>query len=291
MNVLLALLALIVTAAFACEMTLPHQMVILSADANGSHIIRASNCQEAELSEMIKTISELEGRVSTVQLKSMMESKGHLISSIEPHMIQIQQLKSIIREQLPLPQGIQVKSTSGINTAGVIALAPGDRVEVRCPQCLYGPQQAVNVAIQGFDGTSREYLAAADFKKMVRAYRVLMPLTSFATVSASEVKEEYTEAVPQTDLVTDTDALKFYKTNKPIRTGDLLRYSDLNAVNLVKAGLKTDVILENSMVRIKTQGISRGNGTIGDVVEVWHPQKNRKYQGKVIDTNKVLVEL
>jgi flagella basal body P-ring formation protein FlgA len=94
-----------------------------------------------------------------------------------------------------------------------------------------------------------------------------------------------------TDLITDLETLKFFKTNKPLRTGDIIKRSDLNAINLVKAGLKTDVVLENQMIRIKTQGISRGNGAIGDIVEVFHPQKNKKYQGKVIDINKVLVEL
>ena len=87
------------------------------------------------------------------------------------------------------------------------------------------------------------------------------------------------------------DSLKFYKTNKPLRTGEILKLSDLNAINLVRAGLKTDVVLENQMVRIKTQGICRSNGTIGELVEVYHAQKNKKYLGRVVDINKVLVEL
>ena len=85
--------------------------------------------------------------------------------------------------------------------------------------------------------------------------------------------------------------LKFYKLNKPLRPGELLRQSDLNPINLVKAGSKTEVIIENELIKLKTYGISRNNGGVGEFVEVFHPQKNKKYQGKVIDLNKVLVEL
>jgi flagella basal body P-ring formation protein FlgA len=92
-------------------------------------------------------------------------------------------------------------------------------------------------------------------------------------------------------LISDIETLAFYKTNKPLKAGEILKTADLNAINLVKAGLKTEVVLENQMIRIKTQGISRSNGTIGELVEVYHPQKNKKYQGRVVDINKVLVEL
>ena len=135
-------------------------------------------------------------------------------------------------------------------------------------------------------------MASADFKKMVKAFRLTSALPSFSSVNDTNIlKEEYVETIPHTDLITDVEMLKFYKTNKPLKAGEILKKSDLNAVNLVRAGLKTDVVLENQMVRIKTSGISRGNGTIGELVEVYHPQKNKKYLGKVIDINKVLVEL
>ena len=127
---------------------------------------------------------------------------------------------------------------------------------------------------------------------MVKAFRVTQPLPSFSDIKDKNVvKEEYVEAIPHTDLITDFESLKFFKTNKPLRTGELIKRSDLNAVNLVKAGLKTEVILENSAIRIKTDGISRNSGSIGEMVEVYHAQKNKKYLGKVIDVNKVLVEL
>lgn len=289
---LLVLFSLIfVQATLACEIHLPHQMIVISDDINGKAVLRSTNCDAKTLEDLHQIITSTEGRVASYQIKEMMSAKNHEVE-ITPPSVLIQQLRTLIREQISLPSGVQVKTTKAINFAGIVPLPAGDKVEVNCNSCLFGTQQPIQVMIQGFDGTSQTMWATADFKKMVKAFRLTAPLPSFSTLNgATSLKEEYIESIPHTDLITDVDSLKFYITNKPLKTGELLRKSDLNAVNLVRAGLKTDVVLENQMVRIKTQGISRSNGSIGELVEVFHPQKNKKYQGKVIDINKVLVEL
>jgi flagella basal body P-ring formation protein FlgA len=282
---------LFVQTALACEVHLPHQMVIFGDENNGKSAFQTTNCESKAVDDLHQIITATEGRIASYQMKEMMNAKNHAVE-ITPQSVVIHQLRTLIREQLSLPRGIQVKATRAVNNPGILALPAGDKIEINCLSCLFGAQQPINVVIQGFDGTSQTYWATADFKKMVKAYRLTAPLPSFSSIAeSSSLKEEYIEAIPHTDLITDVESLKFYITNKPIKTGELLRKSDLNAVNLVRAGLKTDVVLENQMVRIKTQGISRSNGTIGELVEVYHPQKNKKYQGKVIDINKVLVEL
>lgn len=291
MKVIFFLLFFVSSLSFACEIKLPAHMVVVGEGA-GTAIIKTEACSETIGLDTYSTLRDVEGRITSAQLTEILTQKGHQNFTIEPHMFHVMQLRSLIRDQLQLPSGIQVRSTRGVNVPGIVALAPGDRMEVYCSNCLYGAQQPINIVINGFDGINRTFNATADFRKMVRAYRVTSNLNSFTEISASEtLREEYVETIPHVDLVTDLETLKFFKTNKPIKAGTLLKMSDLNAVNLVKAGLKTDVILENSMVRIKTQGISRSNGTLGELVEVFHPQKNKKYQGKVVDINKVLVEL
>ncbi len=289
MKLFLALLFFI-PAAFACEISMPHRLVILSEDMSGQSPVVTANCSEETVREFHKTLTSLEGRISSSQLTEIMAAKNHVIK-IDQHMVQIQNLKSFIREQLAVPAGVHVKNTYSINSSNFLALAPGDQLQLYCSGCMWGNRQTINLSVAGFDGTRRDLVAVADFGKMVRAFRLTRPLNSFSEITVYDIKEEYTEAVPHIQFISDVENLKYYKSNKPLKSGELLRLSDLNALNIVKAGLKTEVILENAMVRIKTSGISRGNGAFGDIVEVFHPQKNKKYQGKVIDNNKVLVEL
>lgn len=280
----------LVPAVFACDISMPYRLIVLSEEYSGQSPVNTSNCNEETVKELHKTLASLEGRISAQQLTDMMAAKNHTVK-IDQHMVQVQNLKTYIRDQLMIPGGVHVKDTHAVNSSNFLALAPGDQLQVSCTACLWGTRQPINVTVAGFDGSRKDFIAIADFGKMVRAFRLIRPLNSFSEITVYDIKEEFTEAIPHSEFIADVQNLKYYKTNKPLKSGELLKISDLNAVNIVKAGLKTEVILENTLVRIKTSGISRANGAYGDIVEVYHPQKNKKYQGKVIDTNKVLVEL
>lgn len=274
----------------ACEVHLPQNLVILGESSDFSQVIQHTGCNEDVIKNVNETLSSVEGKITSFQFVEILKSKNHDVV-VQPNMIQVQHLKHLVREQLMVPPGIQLRSSEAINSPNYLAVAPGDRVEIQCSGCLFGTQQPLNVNVIGFDGSNRSLTVKADFKKMVRAYRVLSFHPAFSEIQSSSLKEEYIESIPHTDLVTNLETLKFFKINKPMKAGDLLRQSDLNALSLVRAGVKTEVIIENDLVMLKTSGISRSNGTLGEFVEVFHPQKNKKYLGKVIDINKVLVEL
>lgn len=291
MKYLFFILLIIIESALACEVQLPNHLVVFNGERNFKDIFQAKNCGLETRQDLHQIMTGLEGRIASFQLKEMLANKGHQVE-IQPQTIVIRQFSTLIREQLHLPKGVQAKTSRLQDGQGVLALSAGDQLDITCSTCLFGTSQPINLKVIEFDGTQRSFIATTDFIKMVKALKLISPLASFSSLDdMSLFKEEYIESIPHTDLITDKESLKFYKTNKPLRAGDFLRKSDLNAVNLVRAGLKTDVVLENQMIRIKTQGISRSNGSIGELVEVYHQQKNKKYLGKVVDINKVLVEL
>lgn len=276
--------------AYCCEVQLPHHLLIIGDQPNLATTFAHTDCSNEVVQEIGLTIKSLDGKVASYQLQEILKSKN-LEVNVTPNMFQVQHIRNLVREQLMLPSGVQLKSSTAINAQDFVVLSPGDKVEIQCVACLFGSQQPINIQIKGFDGTNKLLTIKADFKKMVKAYRLTSFQPAFSSLSTNFLREEYIESIPHTDLVTNLDTLRFYKVNKPMRAGDLLRQSDLNALSLVKAGVKTDVIIENSLIRLQTTGISRSNGALGEFVEVFHPQKNKKYQGKVIDINKVLVEL
>lgn len=278
------------SSAFACEVHLPHHFVILGDAPLLTSAATHTGCSEHTLKDVNETLRSVDGKITSFQLAGLLKSKNHEVL-FQPNLVNVQHFKTLVREQLMLPSGIQLHSSQALNSQDFITLNHGETVEVECAGCQFGKKQPVNVNISGIDGTKKSVVVTADFKKMVKAYRVTSFHPAFAEVSTASLKEEYVEVIPHTDLVTNLDTLKFFKLNKPVRSGELLKQSDLNALSLVKAGVKTEVIIENELVKLKTSGISRSNGSLGEYVEVFHPQKNKKYLGKVIDINKVLVEL
>lgn len=277
--------------ALACEVTLPDTLLVLGQDIDSSPLA-AKDCGEGTVTDLRRILAEVEGRVGARQISELLEQRGHSGISVSPTTVHIKQLRTSMREQINLPPGVQVKAVRAQYTQNLVPLTAGDSIEVDCSSCLFGQAQPLRVLIRAFDGSSRTIMANADFRKMVRAYKFMAPIASFTNLGEAVIlKEVFVEDAPHTDLVTDLSQARFFKTNKPLRAGDLLRHADLNPINLVRAGQKTEVVLENTMIRIKTHGISRGNGGVGDQVEIFHQQKNKKYLGKIIDHNKVLVEL
>lgn len=276
--------------ALACEVHLPQNLLILGETTDFKDVLNHTGCSEDALREVNSTINSVEGKMTAFQFSELLKAKNHDVV-IQPMFVQVQHLKHLIREQLLVPPGVQLKSSEAENGPNYLTLAPGDKVDVQCIGCLYGMKQPLNLNVHGFDGSQRSITVRADFKRMIKAYRILSFHPAFSSVAPSALQEEYVETIPHTDLLTNLETLKFYKLNKPVRSGELLKLSDLNAVDLVKAGLRTEVVIENEHVKLKTNGISRSNGSLGQFVEVFHPQKNKKYQGRVVDINKVLVEL
>ena len=274
----------------ACEIHVPANLLVIGEETDFTTALAHTGCTEATLKEVNALLNGVEGKITSFQFSEMLNSKN-LVANIQPQMIQVQHLKNLVRDQIMLPAGVNLKSAQAIDTQNFVSLTQGDKVEVECIGCLFGNQQPLNVRIRGFDGTTKTLTVRADFKKMVKAYKFTTFLPAFSEVPAHALREEYIEAVPHTDLISSLEELKFYKLNKPVRAGELLRKHDLNAMSLVRAGVKTEVIIENQLVKLKTEGISRSNGSLGEMVEVFHPQKNKKYLGKVIDINKVQVDL
>lgn len=274
----------------ACEVHLPRHLLILGPSAQIATASAHTGCSENELLMVNEVISAVEGKITSFQIAEIFKTKG-LIISVQPQMIQVQHLGQLVREQLHLPTGVQLKSSEAVDANNLLSLAPGDRVEIECTACLFGSRQPLNLNVKGFDGSMKSFTILADFKKLVKSYRMLTSQAAFSEITPNMLREEYVESIPHTELVTNLNTLKFYKLNKPLRAGELLKQSDLNALNLVRAGVMTEVVIENDLVKVKTTGISRSNGVLGQMVEVYHPKKNKKYYGKVIDNNKVLVDL
>lgn len=283
-------IVLLSTYVWSCEVRLPAKVLILGSHPGSIAAESGADCSPELLRELDLIIESVDGKIASYQLEEMLKSKGFIFNA-RPNVVEVKHLRHLVREQLNLPTGINLKSSEAMNSQNFVALESGDDVQVQCQGCLFGSQQPLNLVITGFDGVERTMTVKADFKKQTRAYRLVTFQAAFSELSKEALIEEFVESIPHTDLVTNLEHLRFYKTNKPLRSGEILRMSDLTALSLVKAGLKTEVIIENSHLKLKTHGISRNNGSLGELVEVYHPEKNKKYLGKVIDINRVLVDL
>ena len=166
MNLFIFAFIFISSLSFACEVRLPHHVIVLGEGMSSSNNFEAKGCQEKELTELSQVMSTIEGKIPTTQISEILAQKGHALVKISPQTVTVQHLKSIIREQLLIPAGIQIKGTRGFNTSNFLTLNPGDRLDVVCSPCFYSSQQSINLNILSLDGNKVTIAAGVDFARM-----------------------------------------------------------------------------------------------------------------------------
>lgn len=289
-KILFVLIVLFSFKAMSCEIEAPENLLFFDETPKLEEYIKSKDCNPAEKNEFIQNLFLVSGKISGFQLSEILKTK-HFHILVKNDFIQVQHLKNLLRENLTVPANHFLISSSVSNEKNFLTLTSVDKVQVFCEGCNFISNEKIDLIVTRHDGSVQLIKVEAKFKKMVKALKVTGNYQAFSTLSDITFVEEFVDSIPHTDLFNEIDHLKFYKFNKQVANGSLIRFSDLTAIDLVKAGVNTEVTIENEMIKLKTYGISRSNGSLGKLVEIFHPQKNKKYLGKVVDFNKVTVEL
>ena len=92
------------------------------------------------------------------------------------------------------------------------------------------------------------------------------------------------------NVVTTLENIQFYKSNKTILQNAVVSNLDLQAINLVNYGTPVKVELKNEYIALQKIAMPIRSARFGETVELKGPN-NKNISGKVIDFNKVVIEL
>jgi flagella basal body P-ring formation protein FlgA len=279
-----------ISSGFACEINLPKYVLLLKKIEIENLRDNFKYCPNDVSNEVISILNSVEGKISKKQIDEILSSKN-LSAKIHPELIQIQNLTTLVREKFQLPINVEFELIDTINLPPMLTLNNGDNIDFDCNNCSFVMEQNLKLKFQKLNGEQDQLTLRLNFKNKIKAYVLKTFVPPFSQINREQLREEFIEPIPHTELITNIETLKFFKTNKPIKPGEILKKSDLNGSLLVKAGSNTEVIIENQLLKLKTTGISRNSGIYGDQVEVLNIQKNKKYVGKIIDINKIQVEI
>lgn len=287
MKLLFLFLSILSSSAFACEYLGKDGILITQKEISLADLtLKLKDCTEDEMNIIRSTLSNLEGNISAYQLNHLLNIEEFKLNH---ERLIIKNLNKISRLQLALKENIHVFASK--DAPSFVEFNSNDTLSIFCNGCLYGQQQNLRLAIRSILGKVTNKDLKVDFITYFKAYRLMTNTSAFSTIKEDDVEIIQVEKIPHTEFLTDLSQLRFYQTNKPLKAGDILKMSDLSASKIIYAGVRSEIILENNFVKIKTQGIPRSAGSIGEMIEVYHPEKNKKYYGKVIDINKVHVQL
>lgn len=272
----------------ACQVQLPERIVV-GGSAKNHCAFAATNCIAEDLQSLCELVQAQDGMVSIHRLQAAAGERVSLTSTVDQ--VRIHRISDLIRKKFPVSDGVDMvlAESSAIDFVGMNA---SSELELTCHPCLFNGDETLRLQVRQFSGESRGYSFKVKFTALVNAYRAKSTINAFSTaLNAQQFEQVRVPQVSYGRYQTDLTKISFYKPNKTIRSGEILRESDLIPLTLVRAGDRVDLYFENDHVRLKSYATSRQNGGMGDKIEVWNQANGKKYRGVITDHNQVVVEL
>lgn len=279
---------LISVSSWACEIHLPER-ILMSPLSSGASDKEAHNCEHSQIEELYNVLRDQSGPVPLARLQAAL-GKGIRLKA-QGSKIQIENIQSILEEKYPSLR----ESQSEIQTqvlGSYLALKLSDQIEVNCHPCQFRGAEHFNIKVLSLGQLKLSLDIPTQVFKLEEAIRLKTTLNAFSDkIQNSQWEVTRAPAINYGRYFTQLEKLKYFKTNKQIKAGEYLKESDLTPLNIVRAGDKVEITFENDHLKVKAQAISRQNGGIEDVIEVWNQSNGKKYKGVVTDFNHVTIKL
>lgn len=288
---ILTLLMTMMTSTMACEIDGP-KMVIFNQKKSSSKPSSAfsfKNCDSSQKEKLLGFLNDFEGTLSYRSILAETGLKVRLNSQTE-----LIELNSLLNSRIEKDKEWRFISTklTGQND-GVIKISQEESLSLRCDQCSNTGTKNIKVEVYNALKSRYRYLwAQTDLAaKTTALYPVRsIPVNNTALAPSDFEKKVIYHTRPE-QFFTQPNQLVFYKVNKPKSKGEPIKFQDLTPVNLVKMGQPTTVILKNGAIRLETTAISSQSGKLGQQIRLKNSKSKRTIIGKVINFNKVEVEL
>lgn len=249
-------------------------------------VIKSSDCSDRAKAKFISFISDVEGQIPAKHLENIFLSEHQLEVRFTPKTMNIHNSGEFIKEQLNLNNTLvkDVRSLYGnasYNTESI------ETLRVTCSQCNSPGEKNLKLIT-----SKKQIWLSANFLIKRNALILNSDITPFqGSLSKAIVSEKPVLDLGNDQLFNDYENIRFYKVNKSLLKGNILKQFDLVPKTLVKFNQNVEVIVKGSKVALKSRAISRESGRYGQLINLYNPKTKKVIKAKVIDFNKVMVEL
>lgn len=275
-----------------CEIEI-YPKFILKKDTNDTSYIKKTNCEILVIQNLHKAISNVSGNILTSTLEEMAELNANTIA-IFPAQIEIIDLEKYIVDNFSITEDTVIKNIGMAESLKAIMLNPGDKVRFTTSNNFnqLGEQTFRMIIENSLTQLEKTVWLKGFFYKKIYGYKAKVDISNRSDLSISELfsKEEYLTTTPE-QYLTNMDSLKFYKLNRSIRSGEVLKNIDISPIVMIKAGNRVKVNIFNNNMTLSSSGVANKSGVFGDTIEVTNPNSRKKFIGKVTDFNTVVIDL
>jgi flagella basal body P-ring formation protein FlgA len=270
---------------------------IYTIDSNISkltkEIIKKSDCDRAIKLDFVRFLTTTSGVVSNTQLSRMFKSLENKSIRITPSKISIHKLDNYLTDRIAFSKNWFVREINSAKRNSAIVLNSEENLHVDCPSCSFPGNKSIRLITQNpFNNTNKFQMINA---KVLIKTTALVPRGIIQVdnqpLSKSMFKEQAVFVDNPAHIFLNKKALVFYKVNKPLTGEKALLLSDLVPVSIVKAGTPASILLDHDGISLKSTAVPLRSGKFGDIIQLRSTRSKKIITGKVIDYNKVAIEL
>lgn len=284
-------------AGYAAECTINSFDKIIYIDgglpSNIKSIVKNTDCSKEITNKFIKGILGSNGTITERALNTVYLEGVNEKVNLVPSKIQVSNIKTLLERQFKLEKDWSFEKIKFVNKKRVLGLSHNERAEFECDLCHTTGEKTISLkVINPIKNTSKTlWLQGMVFisTNVLVPNRPISP--SETSLSPSNFKIKRVNVMRPEKFFTNKSKLVFYKVNKPLTGERGLMFTDLTPINLVSAGIPAKVILKSGTLTLHGKGVPSQSGKFGEVIKLKNPKTNRIITGKVVDFNKVVVDL
>ncbi len=286
-KILISIFICVCTPIIACEVSLFHTYINLNVEGD-SFIKSHKNCNLDIIANINEVLAQKSGIVSTDPIASSLRF-DHKGLTLTPKTINILLSKDLIKQD---NKNIKLEILKSGTLKRLFGLGPKDTYHADCKDCQNPGVHHLAITINGREDRSTRkfwFKTKTSIEKTIlyanRSIHYNTPLKksyfSIKKIFVSDPEKYFSSNTP----------IHFFKTSRTVQSGLPLLQNGIRPRMLVKNNSPVKVILRNGALQMKSIGTAMGSGKLDEIITVQNTKTKKAYSGKIIDFNKVLVEL
>lgn len=267
---------------FGCNIQIDSYILKLSKDLDESVIIK-TNCDSKTSSNFVNALNSIEGKAHARSVAEIMNSK---VIQITPKIVEIISLERFLQAHYDANE-YMISNLNSITSKRFMGANSFKDIAVDCNDCSNSGHKSVKIS----SNEDKIWLSA----KFTRSKQVAILKNDFRILGSSlsrddiEIKRVFTQT--DQNLFFDYDNIQYYRINKFIPKGHVLKTYDLSAINLITLGKSVDLIVKSQNISLKTRATARQSAVYGSEVELINLKTKKRVLAKVTGKNQATVSL
>ena len=263
-------------------------------ELTANDIAYKNDCDVTVLNKLSQIISSSTGTVGVDFLnRELSKEFSKLNIQISPRKLSLLELNSTFRDQLTNETNLFFLDTKSLNGIKSLGLLENEQLKANCESCnSFGEKNIKIDIVNPMANSTRTLWFSSKIMAKIKVFKANRNISfQQGHLEATDFYQDEIYTGNPENVLTSIDNIHFYRANRTLIQGAPISNLDLQPVNLINYGTPVNVLLKNQNINLQRTAMPTRSAQFGETIELKNPSNNKIIAGKVVDYNKVVIEL